>query len=272
MKYKIDVDEFLKFEPESCYILGLMWADATLNSGDGYSIMTTGIKEDLESASVYFNKYGSWGYYYRNKWCDSIKRKEQLTIYISNKNLYKYLDSVGYKDKNIPLILKDIPEENRKYWWRGYTDGDGCFYFNLKQRHKDFFYTSYYDQDWSFVEKLFISLNIDYKIVNTKSKKSSCSRIIIKKDENVIKFGNFIYDGYESDCIGYNRKFEKFNSIKNWKSDKYFKSDGVSKVGGSWVGTFNYKGNRYYCGSFKNRLDAVDSVISKKKEVILTGS
>lgn len=274
MKYSININEFLELGPEASYILGLIWADGTLGQN---GITLTGIKDDLINNKFLFDKFGTWGFYYRNTWNDSdlVNRQEQVTIYINDKELYNYLLLNGYGDKNLPLVLSKISTENQKYWWRGYVDGDGCFYFNLNQRHKDFFFTSYYEQNWSFVESLFIQLDIKYKIVQRHDKmkngnSSSSSRIMIKGDDGVLKFGKFLYDGYKIDKIGYSRKYEKYESIYNWKTvDKYFKRDNVYPSKGNWIGTFNYDGISYYCGTFQSRELAVSSVREKKNQIIL---
>lgn len=275
MKHKINVDEFLKFGPESSYILGLMWADGTISK---YGVSITGVKEDLILNKRLFEIFGSWGYYYRDTWLDKdVNRKEQMSVHIGEKMLIDRLKTYGYDSKIIPRFILDlIPKENLKYWWRGYVDGDGCFYFNLNQRHKDFFFTSYYDQDWSFVESLFNLLDIKYRIVKRHGKmnngrSSSSSRIIIKGDDGVLKFGEFLYNDYENDKIGYVRKYEKYKLIFNWKiTEKYLKRDNVYKSKERWTGTFNYCGTTYYCGNFENKEDAILAVKQKKNQIIFT--
>ena len=104
------------------------------------------------------------------------------------------------------------------YFFRGIIDGDGCFY-NGKGL-KLFSVTSSIEQDWKYLEDLFNSLNIEYKIRKKEHKNktgniSHSSLIEVIGINRIIKIGNYIYNGFDLDKIGLKRKYDKYLSIKN---------------------------------------------------------
>jgi hypothetical protein len=141
-------------------------------------------------------------------------RKPQICIYFCNVKFYDDFLSKYFINKSFTSpdkLLKDIPEELRRYFYLGLVDGDGCFYFNNKLRQ--FYVTSSYNQDWNYLECLFKKLDItqyEIKRVITKSGDKS-SYIRIKKYKEILNLYNYLYpDNYE---IGLNRKYNKCKEI-----------------------------------------------------------
>lgn len=102
---------------------------------------------------------------------------------------------------------------------RGLFDGDGTIY-HRKDRGYMFNITSTYEQDWSEIEFLLQALDIKYsvrrlEVLNNLEKINRMSRIVCQNRVGVIKFMEYIYDGYAVDKIGFNRKYSTFIDIKN---------------------------------------------------------
>lgn len=143
-------------------------------------------------------------------------RKPQMSIYFCDSKFYDNYQSRYFLNKSVdaPIeLLKDIPSDLVRYFYLGLIDGDGCFYFNEKNKTRQFYITSSYNQDWTHVENLFTLLGIkQYEIRKNENKNGNKSSYIrIKKHEEIEKLFNYLYPkGYE---IGLKRKYEKCLSI-----------------------------------------------------------
>lgn len=196
----------------SCYILGLLWADGSMC---GNMVAIESIKEDIESLKNVFLDTGEWNIRYRTR----KEWKPQMCYHISNKEFSFFLKNNDYDKKSYisaDKILQKIPDNLKKYWLRGYWDGDGCFYFNATNRTVQCTATSTYEQDWNFLENIYKILNIKYSIRRVKNQRSSYSQIRITNRKDSLKLINYLYD-FEDD-LGFKRKKEKANLIlKNLK-------------------------------------------------------
>lgn len=143
-------------------------------------------------------------------------RRPQMSIYFCDSKFYDNYQSKYFIDKSVkaPLdLLSDIPDELVRYFYLGLIDGDGCFYFNENNKSRQFYVTSCYDQDWTHMQNLFISLNIkQYEVRRTINKNgNSSSYIRIKKHQEIESLYEYLYPmGYE---IGLKRKYNKCKSI-----------------------------------------------------------
>jgi len=143
-------------------------------------------------------------------------RRPQMTIYFCSVSFYDIFISKYFHNKSHSSpdnLLNSIPDNLKRFFYQGLIDGDGCFYFNEKNKLRQFYITSCYDQDWSHMEKLFISLNIEQyeirRIVNKNGNRSSFIRV--KKYNEIESIYNYLYpNGYE---IGLKRKFDKCKEI-----------------------------------------------------------
>ena len=221
-KYKVNPNIFIKnLSKEAVYILGLLWADGyILSKKYANSVKLECIKKDILIFYNIFQKTGNWGILFRN-----IKnRQPQGLIHTSNKLLVNFLIKNNYgphNDKSADSILENIPKHLHKYWYRGLIDGDGCWYINRKNYIYQFSLAGSYDQDWTYFENLLNKLKIKYSIQrriqlrkHQKSTKSSCVRITNKQD--IVKFGNYIYDNYHINNMGLKRKYDKYMLIKSY--------------------------------------------------------
>lgn len=198
------------FTPESVYILGLLWADGYVNKKTN-AISLECVEDDICVFYSIFQQTGNFNLYHRNR----KNRKPQGIINCSSFNLSTFLKNNDYLNKSIlsPMkILSLIPETLKNYFYRGWVDGDGCFYYNKKLHLMEFVMSGQYEQDWSSLISLCEKLEINYKISNIKTKKGhKHSRFLIKKKQDIVKFGNYIYQGK---TFGLQRKYDRFLPMK----------------------------------------------------------
>lgn len=194
--------------PETSYILGLLWADGSL-----YHNMTQLeiIEEDANEIKHLFLNTGLWNIKnrIRKHW------KPQTRIHISNKQFTSYLYENDYKNKSVTSpdkILSTIPDNLKQYWFRGYWDGDGCFYFNNKNNFAQCTLTSAYSQNWLFMEYLFEKLNIGFNVRRVLNKHSySCIRTTGRIQSSVLI--KYLYNDRLD--IGFRRKYNKAMTVLN---------------------------------------------------------
>ena len=193
------------------YFLGFLWSDGFIerqkigievNEDDALNII-----EDIKK--IDFLKICTMNRHRKN-------RKPQMTIYFCNVKFYdKYI--VNYfidKSESSPFkLINNIPENLRRYFYLGLIDGDGCFYISKNFKTKQFYITSSYNQDWTYIEDLFKDINITQyeirRVISNKGDKSSFIRI--KKYNEILKLHNYLYpELYE---IGLKRKYNKCKLI-----------------------------------------------------------
>ena len=158
-----------------------------------------------------FIKVGKWNITYSNN--EKRNYRNQIRLDISDsifKNFLLENDFIEKSFKSPDKIISIIPENNLKYFIRGISDGDGCFYYNKKQYTRQFTIASTYDQDWSYIINILNNIGCRFKIEKT-NKENSKSSIIRITNKDILKLGHFIYD----DFFGLSRKYEKFKLIED---------------------------------------------------------
>lgn len=205
---------------EIVYLLGLIWADGFLNpssNGSNHNLGFTMVKEDFETIKPSIDSIGKWNYYERKQ--PNHNWKPSVNIITNNKRIYDFLVENDYDKKSYisaDKILNKIPYELKHYFFRGLIDGDGCFYYynpEVGSTLRQFALASTYEQDWTYFEKLCINLGVKYKIKRNKGTKSSSSYIRITNKNGIKLLGDYIYQGFNEDNIGLNRKFQKYLKI-----------------------------------------------------------
>ena len=199
------------------YILGFIWADGSVKG----QISTTISEKDSENVCYNFKKTGDWLIEHYDRYDKKYNKiYKKCRIRAKNKiNLY-FLRELGFYNKSIDSpnkLLSLIPKDLHHHFFRGYFDGDGCFF--IKEKMYKFSVASTINQDWSFIIQLFDELKIEkYSISKSdyKSGKSSHVRIVNKWD--IIKLGEFVYK--DSKDLRLERKFIKYQQIKNSISKK----------------------------------------------------
>lgn len=220
--YNVNPHQFIdNHTKESTYILGFLWADGFISDKDTdnrHSITVECLKDDIDLLYPIFTKTGKWSISYRNR----PGRKAQARISTNNYPLSKYLLKYGYGPRTFSSaneILKKIPKALQYMWFRGLVDGDGCFYINKGNSCFQFSIAGAYNQDWKYVEDLLNKIEVRYAIQRRKQKQdekinnSSVIRVTNRKD--IIKIGEYIYEGFDCDKIGLIRKYEKYSAIKS---------------------------------------------------------
>lgn len=222
---KVPVEQFINVtSPEVAYILGLIWADGYVKPGE--KVVVTGVKEDLESSICVFEKTGEWNIIEQERERYGVKCKPVIRINTCNILLSEYLDSKGYKSNSVNSacsILETIPDNLKKYWFRGLFNGDGHVQCSKRGgNRKDQIrigVASCYEQDWTYLknvcEKLQIKYSIYKRVINKPlGKVNKSSSFSVQSFEGCNKFLNFIFEGYSEDKIGMSRKYEKWKNFK----------------------------------------------------------
>ena len=206
--------DFKKLSDEDIYILGFLWADGYLTN-NARSLAIQICINDYENISNALNIVGNWGIHIVDANIkNGVSRKPRATATISSVDICNKLKLLDFDKKsyiNPSKIIDIIPKDKMYLFFRGYFDGDGCFYITNKA--KQFAIGSTYDQNWQHMVDLFSNLEIDsYKIVQKISKLNHKHSIIrISSLKNVKKLSNYIYQDRLD--IGLKRKYDKVKDL-----------------------------------------------------------
>lgn len=211
--------------PEQAYVFGLLWADGYLGYNykrkTAYSVCLRLQKEDflIIKNTLITSNIGNWKFYTHRSKSDKPSWKPTLQADIHNKSLCDRLIELDFDKKSYikpEKILMLIPSNLQKFWWRGYFDGDGCFYIK-KDGRGAISLSSSYNQDWSHVEELCRNINIQkYRILRYVSKKGhKSSGIIVERVSDRLLLGSYLYTNFENEKIGLTRKYQKFTQMQN---------------------------------------------------------
>jgi hypothetical protein len=189
---------------EAAYVLGLWWADGWVTYENSYSIDIKLISKDFSNIEWVFFKLGKFKKYTIKK---TGNHQKTTTLRLSGKELVDYLITLNYHTKNESAIkvINTIPNKLRRYWWRGYIDGDG--HINPSHPYKLGF-SGPHNQDWSFLPNEY---NFRKRVVIGKN---SFSNVNLIRKEEIFKFASFIWKDYDIDKIGLKRKYDKFLCLK----------------------------------------------------------
>jgi len=227
VNYRLFSKDFTK---ESVYILGLLWADGHIRP-DKHLTTINAIKSDLDCVLPVFMKTGDWLYSEVKKVNNNLKMKTQLRINTTTWGLCDTLIGFDFVDKSKvspEQMLSKIPNTLKKYWFRGYLDGDGCII--VTNNRVSVVFAGSYEQDWKFMVKLCDELDINYSINKHIVKKGGYSHFRVNKKLDVKKICDYIYDDY--DGIGFSRKYKKYLDVLNYIDikSKLFWSDKEVRV------------------------------------------
>lgn len=208
---KVSMDNFTNInKKEVAYFLGFFWSDGYISRDE----ITIQIKrEDGLIIHSILNKFGEWRLVERLKKLND-KYFEQSNIRINDKYIKNFLLENDFDKKSLispSKILKLIPDELKKYFFRGLIDGDGCF---CSKNRNYFSITGNINQKWNDIEELFETLNIKYSLNRKERINGSSSYIVISSKKDIIKLGDYLY-GDCFDSIGLKRKYDIYNEIKN---------------------------------------------------------
>lgn len=212
--YDVDMNYFKQINTENkAYFLGLLYADGG-NTGKSVSLsLEQKDKHILESFASDLRTNQPIKTY-------KTKTTTYCRIDISRKQMIEDLKLLGIVErKSLILDFPDfIPRDLMKHFIRGYFDGDGHLTWN-----KNNYYTTNigFTSTLNFLEKLKIetsNLNIHmgiYDISSLDTRNKATKRLIISGWNQCQIFLDYMYNG---SSIFLNRKFEKYNYIKNIKN------------------------------------------------------
>ena len=246
-------------DKKNVYLLGLIWADGFLYDKK-YKRVSLELKaNDFNDIEPILTSNGINCIYVRKRLNSSHLQKSMsfndIKIFNFLKNNDYHIKSGTSPDK----ILKEIPENLKYYWWRGYFDGDGCLYIKTKNQLA---FWSTITQDWSFLKNLFHSLDICYYTTIKYSRKNTThlsSSVEIRKMGEIKLMLEYIYKNY--DGIGISRKYSRYLEFL----DKYLKSKVFKKTSSYKYICFNNNNKKWgsfwkgkYLGWFDSELEAIN--------------
>ncbi len=207
--------------PEAAYFLGFFWADGYFlnksnNLDAGGNIFAEFSAADYKQIESVFSALGKWTITRRQR----ENRKPVVRLETRNTPLYEWLVEQDFDKKTSVApskILNLVPLDFRSLWWRGYMDGDGCYYFG--ERVKQLSIGSAYNQDWAEFEALCESMSTTFnyqqriqKRKNGKLHKSSSVRVCNK--HGIQKLIEYFYS--HPSPMGFPRKRRKAEQLLEW--------------------------------------------------------
>lgn len=188
-------------KPIHAYILGWLWADGCLSdAGTSRCVRIKIQKPDGDFLKKTFLQTGNWRTYEYE-----TETKPVTIITTNNRPLYEYLEKHNYKTKNkTTKILSVIPKALWRYWFRGFYEGDGCFY--KKGYIYQLIFSGPINQNWTFLTKQLSDMGLRFSVRKQQSKSGSSSVVRITNKNDCLKFLSWIYDGKEKDGFFLPRK------------------------------------------------------------------
>lgn len=204
---------------EISYILGFIWADGFINyepTKKGKTRYMVGVHINSNDADIIYSIFkmtGNWKLYQYKRF-DKRTKKYYETSYIQtcNEYLINFLIENDYDKKssiNPYKILNRIPDELKSHFYRGFSDGDGCYY--IKNRVCQYVLSGTFNQSWNWIENLLIFFKIKYNILYQENKKSQSSKIRFTNINDITSYSNYIYKDWNN--IGLKRKYEKYSQM-----------------------------------------------------------
>jgi hypothetical protein len=208
---------------EFAYILGFLWADGYLLPNTN-TVSLEIVEKDAEIIKETVLKTGNWIVYNRVRSSkDGYVRQKTTKFHVTDNILRTFLEKHDYTKKSFnsfKSIYYYLPEGLRKYFLRGYIDGDGCIYASPKNNLYQFHISSTINQDWSIFNDIFKPFNINYHItkrnqIRSDGKINKSSKIQTSNADSISNFFAYIYDDFVTNNIGLLRKYNKFVDILN---------------------------------------------------------
>ena len=220
---KVSIDNFNTInKKEVAYFLGFLWSDGYIHhyvsNNINHYVVSIEIKtKDAIFLEKIFLSFGKWNIQKRKRghW-------EELTLFTTNnKDLYNFLFDCGYDTKSTSeptLILNKIPEELKKYFWKGVFDGDGSI--GLSGRGAYFEIASTYDYEYLEIKNIFYTFGVTkYNVYKSTSKKGHKSSVIKVYGKEIVKLETLFFN------YGLIRKDEQFKKVKQKYENKSTSDD-----------------------------------------------
>lgn len=210
--YSVDATFFQTVStPGVAYILGILWADGYLNKRSNQITLEMD-QTDLLQIKWVFDQTGQWTHGSRTR---QGRVKPVAYLYTSNPMIRRVLEKCDFKTKSVASvskILQHIPTSFHRFFWRGYIDGDGCFY-----QHGTICQLTLagsYAQDWTAHETWMKEMGVTYRIKRSQTTSGNSSVLRVTSRYDIALLCRWLYEGYEVDGIGLQRKRAKAKEIE----------------------------------------------------------
>lgn len=247
LKYHQEKINLVKLNTEKgAYMLGFLWADGNIKK-HGFTVRCSILYEDGIEIKDVFGSIGEWtvGSF------EKSNRKKMMHFEVWDKHFYDLLqrNDYGLKSSRSPSkILAFIDKKYHHYFWRGYFDGDGCFYKITAG------VSGSIEQDWSDFITLLNTLHIGFRLLKYNLKTGKSSRVVIVNYTNLLKLGNYLYRG---ENFGFSRKRDRFLFIIEKAQSRF------SNIKGYW---FDKRRKRYVAaGWIKKKQEHLGSFLTKEE-------
>lgn len=239
--YQFNSDILKNPTKEFAYFLGYFWADGHISKNKSIVALETNFS-DLSYLMIHFNTFSEW--YSATRQRKPRKRlqakpKKILSLRQYNREFYDYLFNLGYATKSggsASYVLNSLPENLKKYWWRGFFDGDGHISFSfdgkLARKSGQLSLTSCFKQNWDFAIDLFRKIGLEkFEVQRKDGKENGCASVLMIRDFDQVKlFLDYIYEK-NFDGIGLSRKYFYY-----YKMNEYIRLKNKYMIGFFGVG------------------------------------
>lgn len=212
--YDIDLTNFYKLSEETCYWLGFIAADGCIfDYGNGNVGFTLSLNEKDKEHIEKFQKFikDSRELYYKEDY-------KTYTLTIKRRDIFDLL--LQYEIHPAKSLSIQAPtylqtEEQKKWWIRGYIDGDGSLAITKSREDYMAFEVGIVGTP-SVLEFIRPFAKTEAKLYQKKGQNSYA--LTIQGNHKVFDFIHWLYDNAK---IYLNRKFETFNTMDNMYKSFY---------------------------------------------------
>ncbi len=265
-------------EPENfcnIYLWGLIWADGHVSKKRNCLSLEINAEDFIDIFGSNFT-LENFKMYNRTRTQNNRTFGRPLScLYTTKKEITQWFILNDFGDKSLvdpAKILSKVPKNLQYLWWRGYFDGDGCFYCDKDKPGRSFTLWGHINQDYTSTKELFNNLGIKYTYKQFTRKSGRGSFITIRKVEDIEKLGKFLYQDHLD--IGLKRKYHKYLGCLE-KAKPIFvkhKSDikGVhhSHWDNKWIARLTIDKKRVHIGCFDSKEQAYQALIDRKSQLL----
>lgn len=208
-------------DPKTAYLLGFLWGDGYISKHpdwDSYIVGCEISESDFKELKEIFFYSHCWNILKRERY-----GKVYYRIYSADKELYKFLYNLGYKNKegSHEKVLSIIDVEFRRFFILGLFDADGNI-FEKNGRESNCTICSAFSQNWTYLRDLLKENGIDFKIIQRVDKKrgSGYSHFMTNTISDVCRFSIYLYEDTPVD-LGLSRKRIAFKRVNEYVKERY---------------------------------------------------
>lgn len=237
------------------YILGFLYADGFVTNKVKDRYYSLGITLSMKDRAIIeeISKYIPFTLKETTNKCNGDEYETIKAQYFDVEFVQKIIKLGIVPNKtyqNCDSIFKNISEELKHHFIRGYFDGDGTINCRKDGRYQCGF-VSLNNKLLQSIREYIIN-NTDLSLVNVRCEKGKYYRLLYSGNPSCHKLMSLIY---KDSTIFLKRKKEKFDSIPKYiTSNKHI---GITKHKEKYKVSFTNKNKKYYLGLFDNIEDAL---------------